>query len=142
MIQFRFVYGFLPAIILFTNKFISDRFAGYNYGIINIIRPDYQRDEGLITHELTHTKQFYRTLGLSEILRLFSKIPCLKKIGYYYIFKYECEAYAEQLKKYSTKNLDKNLELFAFFVSTKYGLPDEYSKTRAKQKILEYYRNC
>ncbi len=80
------------------------------------IRKGYENDLGLISHELTHVWQWWRTLGLHSILYL-----CSKK----YRLKAEVEAYKVQIEAsgyrsdYSAPMLrDK----YAGFIATGYNL--------------------
>ena len=83
--KLKFVYGVCPALVFFTDS-INDKFGGMAFGPIVKIRKKYENtDEGLLQHELTHAKQWYRTLGthgiwykLSESYRLKSEIEAYK----------------------------------------------------------------
>lgn len=90
--QLRFVYKVLPAFIFYTDWF-PEKFGGMAFGPIVLIRPKYKdRDEGLVQHELTHVKQWCRTLGLSGVLYRFSqrhRVQC------------EVEAYRVQASYYT-----------------------------------------
>jgi len=110
----KFVYKILPTLVFYTDRIIPERFGGYTTGILVFIRPKYKDDEGLLYHELTHVRQFYRTLGLHAILYLLSKR---------YRLKAEIEAYREQLKHPpAVNNPEPYRELYAKFIATKYGL--------------------
>lgn len=82
----------------------------------------YRDDEGIYQHELLHVKQFYCTLGLHCLLYKF--VPEYKLWA-------EVEAYKKQLKYYP----DDKSELFAEFISTRYGLKvaKEYALWLLKQ---------
>ncbi|SMO61414.1 hypothetical protein SAMN06269117_11441 [Balnearium lithotrophicum] len=136
--SFSFIYGFLPVITIFSNKFIPKGFGGYNYGFINIIRPKYKDDKGLINHEIQHSKQFYRTFGLAPIFRSLGIFPFLKKFSDRKIFNYECEAYGKQLCFIDSESFNWALKLFSQFVVTKYGIVG-YSIEEAKEEIFKHY---
>lgn len=118
-VQIRRVYRFLPVFILYTDKIPPKRFAGItNLNIIRI-QPKYKQDKGLLEHELTHVKQFYRSFGLSNLKRslrafktnkLLSKLPLankLVKIG-------DREAYYQEIEAYTTQILTYLKNQFSF----------------------------
>jgi len=140
--RFTLVYGFFPVITMFTDRFIPEKYGGYSYCVVNIIRPKYKNDKGLFYHELQHSKQFYRTFGLAPVLRWLRIFPfkSLKRIAYRKIFEYECEAYGKQLCYYTESRYRKELlRLFARFVVTKYGIKG-YSQWQAEEEILNWYK--
>jgi len=104
----RFVYGIFPAVIFFTDKLVRSGFKGTTRGAVIGIAPDKRSDQGLIEHELTHVRQWYRTLGLHSFLYLF--------FGDYRL-EAEVEAYRKQLKY----NPD-DAWTFAGFIATRYDL--------------------
>ena len=89
--KIKFVYGIFPALVFYTDK-IKEGFGGVTNGPIVRIRKKYENtDEGLLQHELTHVKQWYRTLmthpiwyGLSQSYRLNAEIEAYKKQASYY----------------------------------------------------------
>jgi hypothetical protein len=90
--EVRFVYGAFPAFIIWTDKSLKDWQGAVTRGNVIIARPKYRGvDEGIIEHELTHVKQFYRTGSVHSWLYLFSKT--------YRLFS-EAETYAKQLSVY------------------------------------------
>lgn len=97
--------------IFYTNRFIPERFAACTRGPFIFIRPEYRDDIGLLEHEKTHVKQWYRTLGLHSFLYLFSKNYRLKS---------EVEAYRQQSK--FTEDPHKFIK-FAELLSMNYNLP-------------------
>ena len=106
----------------YTDRFIPSHFAGCMMVIAFIpfifIRPKYRDDAGLCCHELTHVRQYFRTLGLHVFLYwLFER----------YRFEAELEAYKEQAKHYP----DDRKELFAGFIAQKYKL------NITKEQVLE-----
>ena len=112
--KLKFVYGFLPAIVFYTDKLIPKRFGAYTIGPIVLIRPKYKDNEGLLQHELTHVKQMYRTLLLHGLFYLLSK-------GYR--LRAEVEAYRVQLQyPPASESPHKYRKKFAKFIATKYGL--------------------
>jgi hypothetical protein len=92
---------------IYTTRFLKG-FAGYTYGPIILIDPAYKDDLGLLAHEQTHVKQFWRTFGLHPILYYFSESYRLKS---------EVEAFRVQLG-YSPYNVLR----FAEFISTRYNI--------------------
>ncbi len=98
-----------PALVLYTERMIPARFAGFTIGALVLIRPFYRDDAGLLVHELTHVKQFWRSLGLSLLLYQLSKTWRLR---------FEVEAYRAQMACYP----DDRSVLFAGFLVTRYGL--------------------
>lgn len=93
--------------LFFTDHFIPSRFDGVTIGPVSFIRPLFRDDFGLIAHEETHRRQFWRTLGLGCLIALFSQKLRLE---------YEIEAYREQLK-YDPKGIN----LFAADLAKNYG---------------------
>lgn len=87
--KIKFVYGILPAIIVYTNNIADTRFGAIANGPLIRMRPKYITDHGLHEHELTHVKQWWRTLGLHGLLYAMSARYRLNS---------EIEAYREQLK--------------------------------------------
>jgi hypothetical protein len=93
--------------IFYTTHFLNG-FAGYTYGPVILIDPAYKDDLGLLAHEQTHVKQFWRTFGLHPILYRFSESYRLKS---------EVEAFRVQLKHSPGREA-----LFAKYISEKYDL--------------------
>jgi hypothetical protein len=89
--KLTFVYKILPALVHYTDN-IKNGFGGIVNGPYVRIRPKYEGvDEGLFQHELTHVKQWYRTLGThgiwymcSETYRLNCEIEAYKVQASYY----------------------------------------------------------
>lgn len=106
--KIKFVYKILPAFI-FVSENLEPQFGGKTNGPVIRIREKYQNDDGLLHHELTHVKQWYRTLFLHSLLYKFSLLYRLDS---------EVEAYKEQLKYYK----DDRSKIFARFIATEYGL--------------------
>jgi hypothetical protein len=93
----------------YTNFGVPRGSAGCARGPVVFIRPEYRDDRGLYEHELTHVKQWFRTLGLHSFLYLLSdryKLAC------------EVEAYREQDKHYA----EDRRALFAKFIAQDYDL--------------------
>jgi hypothetical protein len=95
--------------IFYINRFIPTRFAGITYCFVILIRPTYRDDVGLLEHEKTHVKQFWRSLGL---------LPLLYEISKSWRLKLEVEAYRAQAACYA----DDRMSQFAKFLATKYNL--------------------
>lgn len=87
---------------------LPDGFQGKTNGPVIRILKSSQGDEGLYQHELTHVKQWFRTLGLHGFMYTLSdkyRLNC------------EIEAYKRQLR-YSPESL----MLFAGFIVDRYDL--------------------
>jgi hypothetical protein len=89
--EIRWVFKCLPAFI-FYGDFLR-RNGGVTFGPFILIRKKYEGDaspaaEGLIEHELTHVRQFYRTCGLNGPRYLFAR----------WRLAYEVEAYKAELR--------------------------------------------
>jgi len=127
----RFIYKIIPCFIFFTKRFLHG-FRGYNYGPVVCVHPDSRNDKGLIEHELTHSKQFFRTFGLHAILYWISKR---------YRLRAEVEAYAVQLKYYdeSPQERDDRIILFGEFIAKDYNL-DIYGPVAAALISVEFYK--
>lgn len=69
----RYIYSIIPIPVIVTKRFISTRFSAVSLGIAILILPEYKDNEALVQHELTHCRQFYRTLGLHALLYWLSK---------------------------------------------------------------------
>jgi len=72
----------------YTDK-MPDGIAGYAKAWFIRIRPQYRDDVGILKHEEIHVKQFYRSLGFSNLMHTLLKKSKLRA---------EVEAYREQLK--------------------------------------------
>ena len=123
MVTFRKIFGFIPIPIFWTDRFLKDWSGGQSNGLFCIIRPKYISDEGIIEHELTHCKQYFRTAGIHSFLYLFNKN---------YRATVEVEAYAVQLSKYSDPLLRVDSVVESLF--TKYDLGMD--RTILKTKLL------
>ena len=99
------------SIVVYTDRLIPARFAGYTIGPVILIRPSHRWDRGLLEHERVHVAQFWRTLGLCGIGYLLSR---------QYRLRCEVEAYREQLRWDSSPVLASRL--FARFLAQKYDL--------------------
>jgi hypothetical protein len=116
----KFVYKILPVFVFYTDKFIKPQHGGISLAIFCFIRPKYKSDEGLLQHELTHSRQFYR----NPILHL-----CLYRFWDKYKLECEVEGYKVQLKYYPTDLTD----LFAGFIAERYEL--DITKEKAKELL-------
>lgn len=107
-----FVYGVCPAFVFYTEK-IKEGFGGVAKWCRVKIRPKYRDDRGLLEHELTHVKQWYRTLFLHPVLYKF----CAK-----YRLRSEVEAYRVQLRFYPKSRQVALKNHFAEAIASKYRL--------------------
>ena len=105
--------------VFYTNWFVSKGFAASTYGPFIFIRPTKKGDEGLLAHEKTHVKQFWKN-PFFGLFYLFSKKAR---------FKYEAEAYRVQLAYYPER-----LETLATILATKYKLNITVDEARAALK--------
>ena len=113
--KIKFVYKVLPVLVFYTDN-LDPKWGGYCYGPVVKIRKKYENDEGLLQHELVHSKQFYRTLTLHgiayklfETYRVHSEVEAYKKQASYYQDKevsYQWMADAI-LQKYDVKGFTK-----------------------------------
>jgi hypothetical protein len=72
--KFHFVYKFLPVYVEYVDKIPNyPQFAGKCYWFWIKIKKDHADDIGLLEHELQHTRQMYKSLGIFGILYKFSK---------------------------------------------------------------------
>jgi hypothetical protein len=107
--------------VFYTNWFIPARFGADTYGPFVFVRPKYKgTDEGLLQHELTHVKQFWRN-PLFGLAYFFSKNAR---------YKYELEAYRVQLKCYP----DDRSTQFAWYLANNYKL--DITAAKAKVDLL------
>jgi hypothetical protein len=96
--------------ILYTDRLIPKRFAGYTVLFVILIRPAYRCDRGLLEHERVHVRQFWRN-PLHPLLYWLSPEHRLAA---------EVEAYKEQLRW--CWSVEERAKTFAEFIATKYGL--------------------
>ena len=99
------------SIVVYTDRLIPARFAGYTIGPVILIRPSHRWDRGLLEHERVHVAQFWRTLGLCGIGCLLSRR---------YRLRCEVDAYREQLRWASSPVAASRL--FARFLAQNYDL--------------------
>ena len=109
----KIVYKILPVFIIYTDKLSAAVFGGTSKFCFIKIRPRYKDDIGLLNHELTHVKQFYRLSLLHGILVRFSKK---------YRLKIELEAYKNQLLSYPVEDRERKILYFAKFMSERYDI--------------------
>ena len=110
--KFRVVYKCLPAFIFYTDN-LPDGVGGRANGPVIRIRNKYKGvDEGIHQHELTHVKQWYRTILTHGLLYVMFELYRLNS---------EVEAYKKQLE-YSV-NREKDLDRFAGYIAERYDLP-------------------
>lgn len=95
--------------VIFTDLFVPKEFDGYTYLCFALIRPQYKNDKGLIEHEKTHVKQFWKAPFIHGLLYRFSDVYRLKS---------EVEAYRAQIKVEANPNVYR----YATMLSKNYGL--------------------
>ena len=122
--KIKLLWKFIP-VFIFYNDYKFDM-GGKNRIIYVKIKNKYKDDGGLLCHELTHSKQFYR-LSLKSWLYHFSAKWRLKS---------ELECYAKQIHYYYRHgNLDTEYFLYRFshLICFNYRI---YDKTVAEIKML------
>ena len=87
--------------------------AGCANGPVIRIRPEYEDDKGLLEHEKTHVRQFWRTLGFHSLMYLLIKR---------YRLNAEVEAYRVQLEYIPGEMKEINRRKFSNRIATRYGL--------------------
>ena len=124
-ISIRLIYGIIPVPVIWTDRFLDSWQGGKSMSIMCFIRPKYKdrQDNGIVEHELTHVRQFYRTLSLHNFLYLLSNKYRLNS---------EIEAYKNQLNIYRERdildhkdwigNLEKNKKWMANTICENYRL--------------------
>lgn len=94
---------------IYTARGIPEGAAACARGPLILIRPEKRDDAGLYAHELTHVKQWLRTLGLHSLLYLLDDS---------YRLDAEIEAYRVQARHYA----DDRRPLFARYIATRYDI--------------------
>jgi len=109
--KLMFVYGILPALVFYTDS-LKELVGGSTNGPIIRIRPRYKDvDAGILQHELTHVKQWYRTFATHGLWKLLFESYKLRS---------EVEAYKVQAQYYETPEL--SYTWMAVAIASKYGL--------------------
>ncbi len=108
--EIRWVFKWLPAFVFYSDRLV--RYAGVAFGPLVLLRKKYRGDAsaaaaGVIAHELTHVRQFYRTCGLNGPRYLFAR----------WRLAYEVEAYKAELRH----NPDA-AGVFAGYLASRYRL--------------------
>lgn len=120
--KLKLVYKICPVLVKYTDT-KTKGFAGMSYGVFIKIQKSYKDDIGLLEHELTHSRQFYRTLGISAILYQFKT----------WRYEYELKAYRVQLKY--AHNKDWAAGKFAGFIANRYNIAVDVAKV--KEELLK-----
>ena len=94
--------------VFYSDFFVPNGFSGWTVGPVIFIRPSKKDDIGLLEHEKTHVRQFWRNPFT------YCRVLWNKK----FVLETEVEAYKEQLKWCS----EDRMEYFANSIATKYGL--------------------
>ncbi len=89
--EIRWAFRHFPAFVFYSDRLV--RYAGLAFGPLVLLRRKYRGDasaaaRGVIEHELTHVRQFYRTCGLNGPRYLFAR----------WRLAYEVEAYRAELR--------------------------------------------
>ena len=126
------VQKFPPIINVYTNCCVPKRFSGFNVGFINFIRPNVINDKGLINHEITHAKQFWKNpikYCLGRWLKYFKFLPEEWRFWSNKMTTlYEAEGYAVQICTYlkegliSKKDVEQLVDTFTEYIYTKYNI--------------------
>ena len=117
MLKLKFVYGVLPALVWYGENIADQKFGGFANGPLIRIRSKYVIDHGLLEHELTHVKQWWRTLGIHGILYAVSSKYRLAS---------EVEAYRAQLRLCDPSAVEWMIKA----IQTKYDLSVPEEKIR------------
>ena len=108
-----------PALVIYTNRFVGNGFAGRSFGPLVFIRPEYKDDRGLLEHEFQHSRIFWRTLGIAGLEYLLSDTAKLQQEVECYKVQLKVTTEDKQLNMAQVENLTRT---FAGFISTRYGL--------------------
>lgn len=111
------MYGVLPALVWYGENIADSRFGGFANGPLIRIRSKYIIDHGLLEHELTHVKQWWRTLGTHGVLYAVSSKYRLAS---------EVEAYRAQLRICDPSAVEWMIKA----IQTKYDLSVSEEKVR------------
>lgn len=89
--EIRWAFKYLPAFLFYSD--LLKRSGGLTFGPLILLKKKYKGDastdaNGLVEHELTHVRQFYRTCGLNGPRYLFAR----------WRLAYEVEAYKAELR--------------------------------------------
>lgn len=120
-VKAKLIFKFIPILVFYVESlpFYWKRFSGASFGFFVLIKHSSDKDEGLLSHELKHCEQFFRTLGISSLLYLF--VPKFR-------LKYEIEAYMEQVKLYDPRKQRFIVDNFVEVLHNKYGLDKHFFK--------------
>jgi hypothetical protein len=119
--------------IFYTNKFVDEGKAGKAIACFIFIRPEYKSDIGLLIHEQTHVKQFWR-----NPFKMLFTIPEKQTI-----LQREIEAYTEQINYYVEQkmgDIDCYINYFALMIFDKYNLNIKLSIIQKWLNISVYER--
>jgi len=117
------------SVVTYSNK-VKEGSAGQATAFFVKIRPSHKGDKGLLVHELTHVRQFYRLFVVHSLLYKLSKR---------YRYKSELEAYVNQIKTYKEEGQEVDILYFADRLSKMYDLP--YSKEEIYDKLVSEISN-
>lgn len=151
-----FIHPFPPALVCITARTLEDWQAGASRGPVVVIRPEREFDTGLLAHELTHVKHWWRygllaaallavvgylignvtiagatvpTIAFAPLGLLFNSLAYALWPEWRAVE--EIDAYRVQARYYA----DDRLPLFAEFIATSYGL--EITAAEALQRLRE-----
>ena len=110
------VFGIIPVPVFFTDS-LPEKFGGASYGLFIKLRPKYEKDEGLLQHELVHSQQFWlwtmvgcvvsALMYFTKYQPLYWYVPAAMSMmihplayKFYVGYRFECEvhAYAVQME--------------------------------------------
>lgn len=118
--------------VFYTNKHVDKDKAGKAIACFIFIKPEYKDDIGLLIHEQTHVKQFWR--------KPFTH--CYKLLKQEYMLECELEAYANQIEYYvihDGANQQYLVEYFANKIFEGYGLSG-YSVVYISLRLIRLLR--
>jgi len=119
--KFLLLWKWAP-VFVFKVNFLPNTNDGLCLGFLIFIKSTNWNDSALLEHELVHSKQFYKSCGVFLILWCISKK---------WRYKYELEAYREQLQYIDSMHAERAEQVFATYLSTIYRLPITYEQALA-----------
>lgn len=116
-VEVKYVYKVLPSFFIYVDDIPYEDINGLAIAMLVFVEKEYKDNDIVITHELIHVKQGYRTLFLNNLLIPFDDTLLVKM---------ECEAYATEV---DSLNEAKYLSIF---------LKEEYETSLSRRRIQGY----
>lgn len=120
----RWIFHIIPVPIFFTNKLVPDGFNGISLGLVIFLRPNQKTNESLIQHELTHSRQCWRS---------FWTLPFRYFLSHDYRFNVEAEAFGVQ---YDFDRRKDALNHYTTWLVDNYNL--DVNVDTAREAIVKY----